>query len=112
MFACCETIQCSTCGEKVGGVAADGGVYYKEASPVKNPLIEQAAVDRHERPLRTRTCRACDWNVSSYNCNPTLVALRPEASVWDWWYACDNGNCEHAHGEGYFQATPDWVKIN
>ena len=112
MFDCCGSTLCNVCGEAAHRVTCDGGVYYKEAPPVKNPLIEQAASDRHERPLRFRTCKVCDSNVSSYNCNPTLVKLRPEASAWDWWYACDNGNCEHAYGEGYFQAKPDWVKAN
>lgn len=30
MFACCETQKCPKCGETKHGIAADGGVYYKE----------------------------------------------------------------------------------
>lgn len=78
---------------------------------VTNPLIEQAAVDRHDGLCcRNQFCKVCGSHVSGYNCNEALNRQRPEAAgEWDWWVACDNANCIHAHGEGIFQDTPDWV---
>jgi len=74
-----------------------------------NPLITQAAKDRHVRD-NARTCTCCGSNISTYNANKSVVAVRPEASNWDWWAACDNANCVNAYGEGYFQERPEWIK--
>jgi hypothetical protein len=73
-----------------------------------NSLVMLAAVDRHHRPI-ARRCKCCGSTISTYNANPSLVALRPEAVNWDWWAACDNADCEHAYGEGYFQDPLDWI---
>lgn len=76
----------------------------------RNPLIEQAAEHRHQNDVQYR-CRACGSSVSTYNCNGTMYDLRPELNddPWDWWIACDAGDCKHTHGEGFWQGKPDWV---
>ena len=74
-----------------------------------NPLVKLAAYDRHMHSV-TRTCTCCGSDISTYNANSKVVALRADAVNWDWWAACDNADCEHAEGEGYFQESPDWIK--
>lgn len=74
-----------------------------------NPLIVQAAKDRHGECCLNQFCKDCGSHVSGYNCNSDLVAFRPEAIEWDWWMACDNADCKHAYGEGIWQDDPDWV---
>lgn len=79
----------------------------------RNPLMDQAAADRHQDDsecCKHNFCRACGAHVSGYNANGDVIAVRPEAIEWDWWIACDNADCEHAFGEGLFQTTPDWVE--
>lgn len=77
----------------------------------QNPLLIDAASYRHppHDDGKRYCCKACGENVSVYNCNPGFVFHRPDAEEWDWWMACDNAACEHAHGEGKFQELPDWV---
>ena len=74
-----------------------------------NPLIAQASSDRHQDAF-VKHCSSCGSTVSTYNANPGLVVQRPEAKDWDWWAACDNVECAHAYGEGYFQSPVDWVE--
>jgi hypothetical protein len=78
-----------------------------------NPLIDQAASDRHGDCCKNQYCMACGAHVSGYNANASLIAMRPEAEKegWDWWVACDNADCAHAYGEGVFQSNPDWIKV-
>lgn len=54
------------------------------------------------------TCAVCGDCVSKYTANTDLVRVRPEASDWDWWWACDNESCTNHNGEGVFQKTPKW----
>lgn len=75
----------------------------------ENPLVTQAAQDRHTDCCTNDTCKACGSRVSTYNCNAALVEQRPTAAAWDWWSACDNADCVHAQGEGVFQEPLDWV---
>lgn len=73
-----------------------------------NPLIVNAAKDRHD-DMRW-ICRECNSHVGTYNCNGSLIAERPEGASWDWWAACDNGDCKRSYGEGYFQDDPYWTR--
>jgi hypothetical protein len=73
-----------------------------------NPLIEQAKTERHKN-CDYLICKSCGANVSTYNANWPFIKHRPEADEWDWWAACDNANCEHAYGEGYFQTKLKWT---
>ncbi len=78
-----------------------------------NPLIEQAASERHGDDAtccKDNYCKDCGAHVSGYNANAQLISYRPEAETWDWWIACDNADCKHAYGEGLFQFLPDWVE--
>lgn len=77
-----------------------------------NSLILACAVDRHGDCCDDQRCTVCGAHVSTYNCNETVVALRPEAAHEDWWAACDNGECVHSYGEGIFQISPDWIVDN
>lgn len=75
-----------------------------------NPLIAAAAPDRQATATRANdACLDCGAHVSTYNCNRSLIAERPEGAREDWWQACDNADCEHAYGEGIFQSDADWV---
>ena len=77
-----------------------------------NHLIERAAADRHDPSKYGYFCKVCGTHASSYNCNASLIAERPEAEEWDWWIACDNADCCNAYGEGFFQGKPDWIGKN
>jgi len=76
---------------------------------VDNPLIVQAADDRHSACCAKQICTTCGSHVSTYNCNNSLCAARPEAANQDWWIACDNAECKHAYGEGVDQGGVVWV---
>lgn len=76
-----------------------------------NPLLHQAAENRHTKCCQNRYCLRCDAKVSTYNCNDPVVAVRPDAAGWDWWAACDNADCENAFGEGEFQEMPEWIEV-
>jgi len=75
-----------------------------------NLLIEQAKIDRHVTCCVNQVCRDCGAHVSSYNCNASVIAQRPEAVDKDWWAACDNADCKNAYGEGSFQMPLKWVR--
>lgn len=74
-----------------------------------NPLIEQAAKDRHDKCCASNVCADCGSHVSGYNANQSVIDRRPEAAEWNWWLACDNADCPRAYGEGLFQDWPEWV---
>lgn len=48
------------------------------------------------------TCRECGASASSFNANPALLDLRPEADGFDYWAACDNIDCQFSYGAGYY----------
>ena len=55
-------------------------------------------------------CKACGTSVAFYLCNEQLQGVRMEAAAWDYWASCVNPTCRNHHGEGYFQALPDWIE--
>ena len=86
------------------------GSYVEDEVTRLNPLVIQAASDRHTECCVNQHCQVCGSHVSTYNANESLSAARPEAWMqWDWWVSCDNADCIHAWGEGLFQTPPSWV---
>lgn len=75
----------------------------------QNQLIHAAGRDRHTTCCQDLKCVLCGSRVSGYNSNLWLHDLRPEARGWDWWQACDNGECPNSHGEGVFQCDADFA---
>lgn len=55
-------------------------------------------------------CHACGHAVAAFLCNEQLQSVRMEAAAWDYWASCVNPTCRNHHGEGYFQALPDWIE--
>jgi len=80
----------------------------------QNPLMILAADCRHpdhKECCKHNFCKSCGAHVSGYNCNASLLTQRPDAEWNDWWAACDNADCEHAHGSSLgFGGFPDWIE--
>jgi hypothetical protein len=86
------------------------GAPTEENAMTPNPLIETAADDRHKGTCCANNyCRVCGAHVSGYNCNEALTKERP-GDEFDYWAVCDNAECIHAIGEGFYMQPPDWVE--